>query len=309
MITVITSCAINNDNNEKSDNKPENLTTIVNKTGSTDIGDYSAEVMITSENSRIAGSESILSSYQLSTKIIDNQLYTRIDYPESEGYYRTAIATPYESVIFDRTSNEVLHRADAPSVYSKKVDTETLFDKVDINEVRSLYNKLSFRTTENIDDNLLTVDFPAEILNDYSVDGESVLSNRISYDLTTGMIAVDESESITADNVKVKRVVKNTYKDVNGIPVLVKSVEQISYDFPYTIDTSDRALPTVNSMEEIPEISQDELDRLISEGAEAIYADVIIGDPSDPDYTETITTTYKDIELNSLSKSYFKVNL
>lgn len=311
LLLFITACSIFNSNQsndpKQSSDQQENKATIINQTQSDIISDYSAEVSITSSNSRIAHSESILTDYQMFTKIIDNQLYTRIDYPEQDGYYRSVISTPEESIVFDRQNNEVFHRVDASPLYSRKLDSDTLFPKTDISEVKNVYNKLSFKTTENLDDNILVVDYPEEVLMDLSI-SDTVKSNKLYYDLTAGTLVKEEKESVTEDNVKIKTVIESVYEEINGVQVLVKTIESISYDFPYTIDASDSQLPVVESEDDIPVITEAELEAMLSEGAEILNTDVIIGDQSNPDYTETITTTYKSIELNSLSNTYFRFN-
>lgn len=80
-------------------------------------------------------------------------------------------------------------------------------------------------------------------------------------------------------------------------------------DFPYEIDTSDYMLPIVESEDDIPEVTEEELAEMVKDGGEVYEFEQILGDPSNPDYTEVIVKTYDDIEINTLEDEYFRIPL
>ena len=62
-----------------------------------------------------------------------------------------------------------------------------------------------------------------------------------------------------------------------------------------------------DSLDEIPELSQDEYDQLVDAGNAVTIENFPLGDPSDPSSTETIIELYDDIEINVIDDSVFKL--
>lgn len=48
---------------------------------------------------------------------------------------------------------------------------------------------------------------------------------------------------------------------------------------------------------------------MVKDGGEVYEFEQVIGDPSDPDYTEVIIKTYDDIKINALEDEYFRIPL
>ena len=68
-------------------------------------------------------------------------------------------------------------------------------------------------------------------------------------------------------------------------------------------------LPIVESEDDIPEVTEEELAEMVKDGGEVYEFEQILGDPSNPDYTEVIVKTYDDIEINTLEDEYFRIPL
>lgn len=307
---LVTACSIaQNEKQIKEESEP--ISIVKTDSDINDIKDFSTNVKIYEENSRIAASKKLVSEYKLSTRIIDNDIYARIDFPEEDGYASTSISNSDETVVFDRLSNKILDRVliTDNKINKKKISFKTLFPKTEIGNIKKSYGKLSFKITENTDTNLLKIETPAKILNDYSFDDETLLNEVIYYDINTGNIKKEEYQSVLTDNTKVTTTIEYLYEERNNSQIVVGMIESESYDFPYKNDTSEWGFPIVESEDEIEEISEDELNSLIEDGARVFNYDVIIGDPSDPDFTVTTTTLYQDVELNTLTDSYFKLSL
>ena len=62
-----------------------------------------------------------------------------------------------------------------------------------------------------------------------------------------------------------------------------------------------------DSLDEIPELSQDEYDQLVDAGNAVTIENFPLGNPADPSSTETIIELYDDIEINVIDDSVFKL--
>lgn len=279
---------------------------IINETSSSQISDFTAKVSITEKNSRIAFSEKLVNEYQVSTKIIGNNIFSRIDFNEKDGQYRSVISSNSETILFDRQNGDVLERVINDSS-EESFEVSTLFSRVDLDMVKDYYGRLSYKITENSENNLLKIETPTELLKDVTLNDSQLNTEIIYYDLAMSVPVKEIYETVSADNVKIEIVIETTYQEIDGIPVKVGTVETKSYDFPYQNDVSEWVFPIIESEDEIEEISEEEFEEL---DKSQLYAqDVIIGDPADPDYTTTTVTTYEDVQLNSLSESFFRISL
>ncbi len=279
------------------------------------IESFQAEVKVYSSVDRKPYSNRLVSQYRLATKLIDGELYTRIDFPadpENKIAARTFVSNGKELILLDSTTNKVVHRGPVPTemqdvglmVNQKPV---SLFQKLDISSLRTKFRELQCDVQSADNGRLWAITVSSDILSRYALpQGKSIQSLRIYLDETMGTVAGTEMVTTEEDGTVLTIKETNIYTEKDGIPILIGKVEERHIDKPYTIDTSDSSVKPLNT-ESAPIISVSEANKLIAEGL-AIPMDVAMeGDPSDPDYTETNITVYESIQLNTVPDMLFKV--
>ena len=286
--------------------------TITNVTGEKDVTSFKANVKVYKHNNRSQRGMYLAERYTLSSKIMEEGIYARIDYPADEnGLARSAISAPDGVIIFDRVSKDVLYREQIPEQKlidegedDKEETPRSLFSRSDIEDVKAYFNRLSYRIAENKNQNTLVAETPENFLM------ESMVYEKVYFDTSLGVPEKYEHKVVDKEGTEITVTEQIVYQEKDG--VLTKTGEIITekYDYPSNIDTSDRAIPALTEDTEAEEITEEELKALEEDGSSTvIYGDIPLGDPGNLDYTETTTVQYEDMELNSLEDAYFKLSL
>ncbi len=162
-------------------------------------------------------------------------------------------------------------------------------------------------STDTSNSNIVMISAPPALLPKSISPGGRAYTFKLFFDTAAGTIAGTESVEVEADGTHVTREQTFIYEDRDGVPVPVGNVLEVKNDEPYTIDVSDSMLTEITDPESIPEIDPAEAAAL-GQSADALrITDPIIGDPSDPDYTESYITVYEEVVTNSLEDSYFRI--
>lgn len=273
-----------------------------------EITSFQAEVKTFEEHNRRPGSKKETGNYRLSMKIIDGDLYSRMDFPADEkGVARVVIGSPDEIVIYDDATKRIEYRAKNPNEEAEDLSLRTLFAKADIAEMYDNLKRLQYRISEDPENGLERFETPSALLSDLAYGSESVLSNSVLFDIKLGAPVEFDSVKIDEEGTTLRTVQNIQYREIDGVPVKVGETMTLSYDFPYTIDVSDRILPSVGTDQTIPQISLEELAALEEQGARIFYHNEMAGDPADPDYSITTTTVYGEVVLNAATDSLFRV--
>ena len=91
---------------------------------------------------------------------------------------------------------------------------------------------------------------------------------------------------------------------------MIGEVLEVAHDVPGTLDVSDATAPVIMDEELIPEATEEELAQAEAEGATVTQvAAPLIGDPADPDYTETTITLYDNIGINTVEDATLRLHL
>jgi hypothetical protein len=256
----------------------------------------------------------MVSQYRLATKIIDGQIYTRLDFPEdtqNKIAARTVVTNGKEIICFNPITNEVQMRGPVPDTFTDSLSEfserpRSLFQKLDIAQMRTRLASLNCDIQGTEDGKKWVVEFPQTLLTRYNVTPEQTTQSfKVYLDEATGTVAGSEQIAVEDDGTILTTKVTNIYEEKDGVPIPIGIVQEQHVDEPYTIDTSDSCLPPYDE-NSAPVISEEESQELIESG-QALAIDVMTGDPSDPDYTEQTITVYDSIELNTAPDILFKV--
>jgi hypothetical protein len=116
-----------------------------------------------------------------------------------------------------------------------------------------------------------------------------------------------ETVKTLKDGTVVTAVTSYVYVERNGVPVKVGSVMVIDSKAPGLIEGVDPETPVYRTWDDIPAISRREYERLKAQGLAQPAAGVVLGNPADLSYRETVTTVYKGIEINGAPDSLFGI--
>ncbi len=314
-IIAAAGCSVGTTGNETAQKKGtavEIAPVTIRKTGTgSDITSFQTDVKVYESNNRSPAGSVLKEQYRLSYKLIEGNLFTRIDYPvDANGLARTVLNNPDEIIIFNRNNNIVEYRATmTQEAENSEGEQKTLFSRVVLDDVTKYYSKLAYRITENKTSNIIAVEIPSAQLSDMLIGGDPLKGESIYFDTILEVACGFEYTVVDENNTTINKVATDLFQDVDGIPIKTGTITVASYSYPAKIDTSDRTLPVLTSLDTIPPITNEKLAALKENGAEIFVMDPILGDPGDRDHTITTVESYEAIELNSLADSYFRLSL
>ncbi|QEN03538.1 hypothetical protein EW093_02090 [Thiospirochaeta perfilievii] len=285
-----------------------------------DIISYSANVKSYYSHDKKGIDSELTQEYRMSLKLIDSQLYTRIDVPGnqfSDLRNRSIVTSPTETIVFFEDTDEVEARIPIESTSNDFLGINNrlpILGRLDLNSITTEAKRLSF-DVEDVTPGILTVSLPSSafeqtggVYNDYTQD---VLSYKLSFDTEENTLA--STEMIVAESDGTIMTV-NTYdlfhEDENGELIKTGRYTAVHNNLNMEISIDDADIETYETLDDIPEISKDEIATLVEEGSIS-EADVEpwLGDPTDPNFTEIFIELYEDVELNTLEDSLFRVGL
>ena len=166
---------------------------------------------------------------------------------------------------------------------------------------------MSFDLAEDKEKKTLEVNFPAVSLGRMSSEGRKVLSHRVVFDTDAGTLLETETVSISADGVKTSEKEVVEYQDFEGSPIPSARTVTIVKEDPRRLDISDREIPQIDDLSEIPMLTPEELEQLQESGAQISSYDPLIGDPTSLNSIEIYREVYENIELNTLENDFFRL--
>jgi len=254
--------------------------------------------------------------YRLSMKIIDGEIFSRIDVNADsfgDSRARTFISNDKETVCLYTDTKEIEARIPLTehNLSNRLLPKQGLpmLGKVQLDKIVSTANRLSY-DVDNKTPGVLTIGLPPKAFSsDAEVEGYSqeIVSYKLHFDTEDKVMASTEMVVNENDGTVQTTSYYPLYKDVDGKAVEVGSVTEIESDIDENLDVSDSAAESYDSIEAIPEVTEAEIEAMEAEGnISETDSEPWIGDPSDPDFKETYVELYNDVELNTLNDSYFR---
>lgn len=285
-------------------------TVTYHKTPSGEMESYQADVVTYTSNNRRADSGKEFGRYRLSMKNIDGQIYSRIDYGSSwfgDGKARSYLKNGKEMLRILSESNTVESRT--PLEYSGSTGSDISQNRLPMGRIgltgmKAEFQRLSLDMTEDVSQSQLKVFLP---LSQRSTDGSEVKSNVLRFDTDMDTFTGYDTVAVEADGTVVKIHNDNFYTDVEGEPVLIANVVSITYDEQFPVDNTGNEVPSIASADDVKEITPAELEALKANGAKVLEISPVIGDPTDPDHTDTTMEVYTDVKVNTVDDSYFRI--
>ncbi len=280
---------------------------------------FQADVEVYSSNDRSIEPPRLQNTYRISAKTIDDQVYTRIDIPGDLFPDGNALAMISDGLTMryvniesmetiarvNMEEDEVLGRLSGDITKGRKL--MSFFGHEDIPVLMNKFRTLSFDITEENNGKGLTVELPASYLSRLSRPGFKLNRAKLYYDTESDTYAGAEAETVLEDGAVLKIVSRPVYETIEGVLLKVGEVNIKTYDYPEEETDFEAEIQNVNSIDDITELSDSDIEDLESEGANITPAELILGDPNDPDYTITEISVYNDIKVNTLEDSFFRI--
>mgnify|MGYP000919494015 CR=1 FL=1 len=139
-------------NGKQSAGTAHNPAIIVQESKSGAVESMKADISVWSSVDRRPGSDTLVSKYRLSIKLIDGTLYTRIDMPEDLEHgitARSVITNGKEIVMADSKTGAVLYRGPAPAETASVISGMSqkpagLFQRINVTQTVMEFRKLSY---------------------------------------------------------------------------------------------------------------------------------------------------------------------
>lgn len=312
MLYLFASCDNSKNITEADSVFEENPTTIAwsQDESSDKITSYQTDVQVYRMNSREDTELKLSDKYKMSVKMIDNVQYTRIDMvADSDGVYRSVLSDGEDLIICNTQTNDELLRinvSDKNNSSLRMFGGDNLgFGKIDIENVKSEAYRLSLDLSENTESSLLTLSLPQSML--VLGDGEKSIKSTISYDVSEEVVKEVETVTVMDDETVVTSTLCPVYEDYEGTPVKIGTIFTINTQMAENVgEMLDKSM-VYESMDDIPEISDEEFEAMQEAGN--IYEDssITFGDPANLSNIETVVELYTDIEINQTEDSVFKL--
>ena len=259
-------------------------------------------------NSRIDSTLKMDSTYRLCTKLIGGEQFTRLDMLDAspDGQFRSIITGPQETVLFNSLTNEIQQRSVAQHEAMDFVflQNELGFGKVNLDAIKQEAQRLSLDVTDDQKKSTLLISLP----NDYfSTDIGKRISTKLSYDTTTETLTSIETIDVIETESTVTSTMEFVYQEIDGNYVKVGMITTIDTKYNNLIETNEPVSDYYESYDDIPEISDEDFEKMQMEGNIFENSSTIIGNPADLSSVVTIVEVYDDININNTDDSVFKL--
>lgn len=301
----------NTENDEAKTLFEENPVTIVwNDSVSGEVYGFQANVEVYGMNNRKDSGPSLQDTYRVMSKKINGIQHLRLDFsPETnDGRARSLVTDGKEMVIFDRSTGETEQRmalTDSIPDALRFLDPETVFTRMNLDRIRSESARMAFDIQDDTETSSMLISLPSTFFaNEY---GQQRTSTKIRFDTLEDTLSEIELIDILEDGTVITSTTNPVYQDQDGIPVKVGSITMIQSDNPNLIEGFAEDTPIYESYDDIPTLTQDELELLQSEGSISPAPDPVFGDPADLSNVQTVIEVYQEIEINETPDSAFKM--
>lgn len=309
VITVVLGCDVGNwGGGDQTDSEIHPIAILNMGSPGDPVHSFSQKVREVSFNARMPGSR-IESSYSIHQKIVENQLLTRLDFeadPTENFIMRSVIMNGEEIIVFDRDSSEILFREVLNAESEVPVDdTSSLFQRIPMAEIQNEFNRLQYRLIEDPVAGILTVELPVD---DFPVDtaDRQVVRHRLFFNITDEVYLGDETV-IRGDGITETTTTSIEYQEFDGLMIPVRETMVVAIDDEKVLDTSDRTMPWYESIDDIEEITEEQLNEYIQAGYAIYDMELSLGDPASLNSTTYYIREYDDIRLNNVQERYFRL--
>lgn len=285
---------------------------------SKEIESYQANVKSYYSNNRTGVDMEPQQEYRLSMKVIGDRVYSRLDF-ESENFpdqrARSIVSNDNEAVVMFSDNGDIEARFPVDKSSDRQLlDNSKLssLGRVDIDNILKEAKRLSFDIQDDTPGALM-VNIPASTFqsqtNGYGFESK-VVSCKLNFDTEKDILHSTEMELIESDGTSIEIETHPLYKEQDGLMVKVGQVQVINNKPNIDMSDLESVVQEYESIEDIPEISEEELTALQESGEVSLEeTELLLGDPSNPDFQETFVELYEDVEVNTLSDSIFKIVL
>jgi outer membrane lipoprotein-sorting protein len=270
---------------------------------------YRADVDVFAMNSRTDTGAVQVDSYSMSIKKINGRTYTRIDAQENDQTERprSIVSDGAEMVMFNPKTSDIDFRIGAASSIPRELDffsNEAMLSKVNLSFIRSEARRLSFNLLENSSTGGLSLELPSHLFPQNN--GERRISTKAVFDVSKELLNNVEVVTYLEDGTKRTATSYPIYQEYNNTYIKTGTVHIIEYSVPYRVSGIEGA-KIYNSPDDYPTISKQEYEQLAKKGLAFPSGKMFFGDPADLGYTETIIEMYRNVEINTVQNSAFKV--
>ena len=311
-VTLIFVSCSNEPQNSVSQLFEENPATVTWNTSKTDcIDTFAATVSVYEDSNRRTGGAKLREQYKMAVKTVADKQYVRFDFPAKEKVAaKTVLSNGTDTIIVDTKTNQIEKKLTASEADLKVINdlgyiiSQQNLSKIDLSRIKTEAAKLALDMIENKSEKVLSVILPSKY---FSTDKEKRLSTKVSYDTSNELMETVETVTEMEDGSIVTVTTCPVYEEVeDGLIIkigqysIIDKKSDIRYEGFEDIEYFD-------SLDDIPELSQDEYEQLADAGNAVTIENFPLGDPSDPSSTETIIELYDNIEINVIDDSVFKL--
>lgn len=276
-----------------------------NNASETSIGSFKTDVSVYSMNSRTDSVLSLQNTYRMSVKTTGGITYSRIDCDAAYGESRAFLTDGDEMIVVHTGSDEIEMRLTVSNETTKKLaflETDNAFSRVNLDKIRIEAQRLSFDIAEESASNCLCISVPSSLFT-----GENRLSTKIMFDCASETLNSVEIITVDEDGTKTTSVMNPVYEDSDGTPVKIGSITTIETVVSDLVDGFDEDYEIINSIDDLPELSDEDFEAMQESGAIFENNTITFGDPANLSNTEVVVEVYNNIEINTLDNSLFKL--
>ena len=227
--------------------------------------------------------------------------------PDPTGRFRSIVSDGAEIVMFDPRTNAIDLRMAAGGQIPQDLNffsNEALLSKVNLSLIRGEAKRLSFNIIEDSAGGVFTLDLPAYLFPQNN--GETRVSTRAVFDTSKELLHHTEVVTIMEDGTRVTSSSYPAYQEHNGTYIKTGMVHITENKNPNRVQGVKNA-KIYNSPDDYPTMSKAEYEKLAKEGLAFPAGEMFFGDPADLSYTETIIEIYRNVEINTVQNSAFRV--
>ena len=269
---------------------------------------YSADVTVYRMNNRFDSALKKDSTYRLCTKLIDGDKYTRLDMLDAspDGQYRSIITGPQETIIFNTLTNEIQQRtvSQHEAMDFAFLQSELGFGKVNLDLIKKEAKRLALDVTNDQKKSTLLISLPNEY---FSTEFEKRISTKLSYDTKTETLTRIETIDVIENESTVTSTMEYVYQEIDGNYVKIGMITTIDTKYDNLIELNEPFTDYYESYDDIPEISDEDFEKMQSEGNIFEIPSFSLGNPADLSSVVTTVEVYDDIDINNTDDSVFKL--
>ncbi len=300
-----------------SESSSARIVTIQNDDKSTGaINSYQAVVSEISITPRIPGDTGVSREYRLYTRKTEQGMNLRIDF--SEGYFgdgvcRSVYSDGKELVVFVTATNQVLERmpVDSNEAMAGVSSADAFMGRIDVDTAIARFRSLSYSIKEDAVGGYTVVEMPADNyaggISTRSGGEYQLAGTKLLFDMNNDVILGSEMVMNNSDG---KTIVNHSYiyQVEDGIPVITGEITEMNRITEYSENIEGSPFPQYNSVDEIPDITEEEIAEIESGEGYICDDNPLLGDQNDGSVTTLTIKTYDQIRLNGTDDSVFRIN-